>query len=37
MEMLWGDLKWVVHARHPSNITQLKEFCVEEWDRLSPN
>lgn len=24
IEMLWGDLKWAVHARNPSNITQLK-------------
>ena len=34
-EMLWGDLKRAVHARKPSNISQLKEFCVEEWGKLS--
>lgn len=37
IEMLWIDLKLAVHARHPSNITQLKEFCKEEWEKLSPN
>lgn len=35
IEMLWGDLKRAVHARNPSNISQLKEFCVEEWGKLS--
>ncbi|KAI3357464.1 hypothetical protein L3Q82_015503 [Scortum barcoo] len=35
IEMLWGDLKRAVHARNPSNISQLKEFCIEEWSKLS--
>ncbi|KAI3373739.1 hypothetical protein L3Q82_022323 [Scortum barcoo] len=35
IEMLWGDLKRAVHARNPSNISQLKEFCIEEWGKLS--
>lgn len=35
IEMLWGDLKRAVHARNPSNISQLKEFRVEEWGKLS--
>lgn len=35
IEMLWGDLKQAVHARNPSNISQLKEFCIEEWGKLS--
>lgn len=35
IEMLWGDLKRAVHARNPSNISQLKVFCVEEWGKLS--
>ena len=35
IEMLWGDLKRAVHARNPSNISQLKEFCVEEWGKIS--
>ena len=36
IEMLWGDLKRAVHARNPS-ITQLKRFCMEEWEKLSPS
>lgn len=35
IEMLWGDLKQTVHARNPSNITQLKEFCFDELVELS--
>uniref|UniRef100_A0A3Q3JS38 Transposase n=1 Tax=Monopterus albus TaxID=43700 RepID=A0A3Q3JS38_MONAL len=34
IEMLWGDLKRAVHARNPSNISQLKQFCIEEWDKI---
>lgn len=37
IEMLWGDLKRAVHARNPSNIAQLKEFCMEEWANISPS
>uniref|UniRef100_A0A8D0A0Z2 Tc1-like transposase DDE domain-containing protein n=1 Tax=Sander lucioperca TaxID=283035 RepID=A0A8D0A0Z2_SANLU len=32
IEMLWGDLKWAVRARNPSNITHVKAFCIEEWE-----
>ncbi|KAI3368362.1 hypothetical protein L3Q82_008070 [Scortum barcoo] len=35
IEMLWSDLKRAVHARNPSNISQLKEICIEEWGKLS--
>lgn len=31
IEMLWKDLKWAVHAMKPTNITELKQFCKEEW------
>ncbi|KAF7655117.1 hypothetical protein LDENG_00060660 [Lucifuga dentata] len=30
MEMLWQDLKQTVHARKPSNVAELKQFCKEE-------
>ncbi|XP_031762398.1 carcinoembryonic antigen-related cell adhesion molecule 5-like [Xenopus tropicalis] len=36
IEMLWGDLKRAVHAINPSNISQVKEFCIEEWGPLTP-
>ena len=35
IEMLWGDLKLAVHARHASNIAQLKKFCMEDWADIS--
>ena len=31
IEMLWKDLKRSVHARKPTNIHELKQFCKEEW------
>ncbi|KAK3561446.1 hypothetical protein QTP86_002827 [Hemibagrus guttatus] len=34
IEMLWLDLKWAVHARCPSNLSQLAEFCKEEWAKI---
>jgi len=34
IEMLWQDLKRAVHARGPSNLTQLKQFCKEEWSKI---
>ncbi len=30
-EMLWHDLKQSILARKPSNVTELKQFCKEEW------
>lgn len=30
---MWSDLKKAVPARHPSNITQPKESCIEEWEK----
>lgn len=35
IEMLWQDLKKAVHLRKPSNIQQLKQFCKEEWSKIS--
>lgn len=34
IENLWGDLKRAVHARHPSNLTELEMYCKEEWSKL---
>jgi len=36
IEMLWLDLKWAVHARCPSDRSQLAEFFKEEWEKI-PN
>lgn len=37
IENLWKLLKIKVHKRNPSNIQQLKDFCIEEWFRISAN
>ena len=37
IEMLWNDLKRVVHTRHPKNISELKQFCKEEWSKIPPD
>ena len=34
IENLWDDLKRVVHARQPSNLTELEMFCKEEWSKI---
>ena len=34
IEMLWHDLKQAVHARKPSNVAELKQFCKEEWAKI---
>lgn len=36
IEMLWCDLKRAVHARKPSNMADLKQFCQEEWAKILP-
>lgn len=36
IEMLWCDLKRAVHARRPSNMAELKQFCKEEWAKIPP-
>ncbi|KAK3563022.1 hypothetical protein QTP86_013282 [Hemibagrus guttatus] len=35
IEMLWHDLKKVVHARKPSNVAELQQFCKDEWAKNS--
>ena len=35
IEMLWVDLKKAVRARSPTNLTQLRQFCKEEWAKVS--
>ncbi len=36
IEMLWHDLKQSIHARKPSNVAELKQFCKEEWAKIPP-
>ncbi len=36
IEMLWHDLKHLFHARKPSNVAELKQFCKEEWAKIPP-
>ncbi|KAK3534597.1 hypothetical protein QTP86_016749 [Hemibagrus guttatus] len=36
IEMLWHDLKKVVHARKPSNVAELQHFCKDEWAKIPP-
>lgn len=31
LEMVWHDFKKVVQAQKLSNVTELKQFCKEEW------
>ncbi len=37
IEMLWHDLKQSIHARKPSNVAELKQFCKEEWATIPLN
>lgn len=34
IKMLWVDLKCGVHARNPSDITQLEKLCTEEYEKF---
>ncbi len=36
IEMLWHDLKKAVHARKPSNVAELQQFCQDEWAKIPP-
>ncbi|KAK3568483.1 hypothetical protein QTP86_008234 [Hemibagrus guttatus] len=36
IEMLWHDLKKVVHAQKPSNVSELQQFCKDEWAKIPP-
>lgn len=35
IENLWLDLKRAVHARYPRNLTELEQFCKEEWSKIA--
>ena len=34
IENLWVDLKRVVHARRPKNITKQEAICKKEWEKI---
>ncbi|KAL2099419.1 hypothetical protein ACEWY4_005899 [Coilia grayii] len=34
IEHLWAELKRHVHARRPTNIAKLYQFCQEEWAKI---
>ncbi len=34
IEMQWHDLKQLFHARKPSSVAELKQFCKEEWAKI---
>ncbi|KAI4874360.1 hypothetical protein NFI96_002555 [Prochilodus magdalenae] len=36
VEMLWHDLKKVVHVRKPSSVAELQQFCKDEWPKIPP-
>ncbi|KAK3530781.1 hypothetical protein QTP70_001580 [Hemibagrus guttatus] len=36
IEILRHDLKKVVHARKPSNVAELQQFCKDEWAKIPP-
>ena len=35
IENLWNDLKTAVHKWSPSNLTELEQFCKEEWSNIA--
>src|SRR4029434_2358826 len=35
MENLWLDSKRAVHARSPRNLTELEQFCKDEWSKIA--
>lgn len=36
IEILWNDLKRSVHTRHPTNMSELKQFCKEKLSKIPP-
>ena len=36
LEHLWAELKKLVRARRPTNLTQLHQLCQEEWAKIHP-
>ena len=35
IENLWHDLKITVHQHSPCNLTELEQFCAEEWENIA--
>ena len=35
--MLWHDPKRAAHTRNPKNISELEQFCKEEWSKIPPD
>ena len=36
VENVWAELKKLVRARRPTNLTQLPRLCQEEWAKIPP-
>ena len=36
IENVWAELKKLVRARRPTNLTQLHQLCQEEWAKIHP-
>ncbi|KAF2345950.1 hypothetical protein FHG87_023294 [Trinorchestia longiramus] len=36
MENFWRELKLKIQKRGPNDITELKEICIEEWNKITP-
>ncbi|KAF2346557.1 Transposase Tc1-like [Trinorchestia longiramus] len=36
IENLWREFKLKIQKRGPNNITELKEICHEEWNKITP-
>ena len=34
IENRWFDLKIAVHQWNPSNLKELEQFCLEEWEKI---
>ncbi|KAF2343723.1 hypothetical protein FHG87_025521 [Trinorchestia longiramus] len=35
IESFGRELKWKIQKRGPNNITELKEICIEEWNKIT--
>ncbi len=36
LENMWTMLKKQVHVRKSTNLTELQQFCQEEWSKIQP-
>lgn len=36
IENLWRELKLKIQSKDPRNITELKEICMQEWNKITP-